>query len=779
MKMKKFLSWALTAALSLSLFAMPAAAASFPDVVGHWAEKAIDDAVAQKIFVGDNGKFYPDREITASEVLATCARITVEQELRTDISAGPKGEQVKTLMGDKQSWFHSEYAVCLETGIVTYPELKELFQSGALSKSIAKEDFALYLTRAMQLEPMAKSLTTYNLDFKDKAAIATGREPYIYVLNRYGIITGTDTGDFQPGSFVNRAVASTMLTRAVAFMEENGTNVELPEYTDYEWEAGTIVSATAGSKGVILLTLKSDFSDAKTISISTETPIYENSMLVDQSLLKPGVYARVNLDEKDSAINVRLSGSVQTITGNVVGVSEEAILLDVNGTTQTLGYDRFTAVQVGGKVGGRTLIDLDAGYAGATCRIDQLGHMVALQLTGGTREAEGIISSVSSIATGGTSLVISGLNGQPQKFTIPAGTAVTVNGLAMASVDSSYVGSYISMRVYNDNPNTVAVAKVDNVTRYHQGAVKAAGTDNGVNTVTLTDLTTNKATTYKVAENATFTYNGASVTHGGVQKDWFVTIRLSGGELSALWGYQGSVITEGTISGISYPSGTSKQIISVTKKADGTVAPFELELTNPPEVRRGGKTSTLDKLSTGDVVKVTVRYGQVTLVEATPQSANLAGTIQELSQTTSGVTIKVELDGNGGTNTYAVGSDVTITQNGKVISMYDLRVGYHVAMVANGDQVASIEVDKVASTSNELTGTVITVNTTDKTILFRALDSGGTEKIVTVSVPIGTTIQDVTGGGATSLSKLQTGYTLSIYGSYVNDQFKATLVVRK
>ncbi len=789
MRGKKLLSCLLAAALCLPVFAPRAAAASFPDAAaeGEWAVPYINDTVAKGIFIGieENGvmKFVPGKPISASEVLAVCARIAVDSETRADIGTD-RAAQIKSLMGGELTWFHKEAAVCLEAGILTYPELKELYQSGALTKVIEKEDLALYLLRALQLEPMAKNLPSYNLTFTDKKDITPGREPYIYLLNMYGIITGTDAGAFQPKSSVNRAVAATMLSRATDFMEENGTSVELPEYAEYDsWEAGTVVSASAGDKGVLLLTLANELSGAKVLSLPADTPIYENSMLADRNVLKAGSYARVNLDAEGKAISVRLSGTVQTYTGSLVGISKDAVMLSVDGTTKTMGYDRFTEVQVGGKVGDRDLIDLDAGYAAATCRVDKLGHMVAMTLAGGTRREEGLVSGVESIPTGGTSLTVSGFDGQLRKFTVPTGAAVTANGLALSSgtIGASYVGCYVALRVSNDNISSVAAAELNTVAKYIQGAVKNTVVDNGVSTVTITDLSTNKATTYQVAAGATFAYQGAAITYGGIQKDWFVTARISGGELATLWAFPGSSIVEGTISGISFPADTSKQVISVTR-ADGSVSGFEFDLSGaPPEVKRGGKASALGKLRTGDVVKVTVRYNAVTLIEATPQSANLTGTISEITQTSSGVTVKVALDGGAGTGAYTIGSGVSVVSGDTTISMYDLRVGYHVALVTSGETVTRIEVDKTTSTGKQLTGTVVLVNADDKSILFRVSGSGITDPPVTVLIPVGTEIRDLTGGTLSniSLSKLANGNTLDIYGSYVNDQFKATLVIRR
>ena len=161
-----------------------------------------------------------------------------------------------------------------------------------------------------------------------------------------------------------------------------------------------------------------------------------------------------------------------------------------------------------------------------------------------------------------------------------------------------------------------------------------------------------------------------------------------------------------------------------------------------------------------------------------PQSANVSGTITRKSEDTSGITIEVELDNNGGTATYSITSGVSVSQDGKLISMYDLRVGYHVAMVTNGDSVASIEVDKTTTTSSQLVGTVIYVNTSDRTITFRADDGTGNGSVIQVSAPSGTVMQEAS-GGTFSLGTLNTGDSLNIYGGYTTSgEFKATIIIR-
>lgn len=776
MKRDRFLSCVLASALVLSLTMLPAAAA-FPDVpAGYWAESYINDMTAKGIFKGyDNGEFRPNTALQASEALALCARISVETQLRTEIGQD-RAEQIKAIMGSEQSWFRDEYATCIEADIVSYAELKDLYTSGALGsgRTIAKEDFAYYLVRAMQLGPMAEHLATYSLNFTDRASITPGREPYIYLLTQYGIITGTDKNAFEPRSTVTRAVASTMLSRAMTFMEERGTSVELAEYTDYAWLSGAVVSAVTSDNGATLLSLNSPVSGAHTVALPAGTPIYENSMKVGESLLKTGAYARVCLDAGGVPIAVRLSGSVSTLLGTVVGVSDTALLLSVDGVSRTIEYDRFTEVQAGQQTGDRSIIDTNAGYTTAVCYIDQLDRLVAVQLTGGTRREEAIVSGMETAADGSRTIVVSGFDGKIRRFSLAPGATLTVNGLAAATLDATNVGAYAAMRVSNED-GTVSSVSVDTLSTYIQGTVKGMYNRNGDYVVTISGKNTGKSVEYTFADGASISYEGHAASVRAIQTDWFVTARLTRGEIDLLYGYPSATTAAGTVTNVAFPPNTTKQVITVATGV-GEENKFELDLANPPQVYRNNERSTLDKIRSGDQVTITMRYQEVTRIDAIPQSANATGTLSQVTQTTSGVTIDVSLD-DGGSGTYTITSGVTVTQNDKTISMYDLKLGQHVAMVTNGSEIISIDVDKNTVAANKLSGTVIHVDGATRLITFRTDSGTGSASVMQVSVPNGITIQDVL-GNVLNLLKIQAGDTLEIYGAYNEAGFQANIIVR-
>ena len=191
---------------------------------------------------------------------------------------------------------------------------------------------------------------------------------------------------------------------------------------------GTIAAVSTGSSGVTLLTLTSVVSGTRSISLPADAEIYENNMLSSADALKVGSYARVNLDRKGTAESVRLGGAVTSYTGSVTGVEQDSLTVTVNGASKRLDIDRFTEVQVGKTAGDYTLLDPQAGYTTATCYVDAMGHLDAVQLSGGTRAEEGILVKVEN-GTGGQRLQVSAFNGETRRYTLPAGAGVTVNGV--------------------------------------------------------------------------------------------------------------------------------------------------------------------------------------------------------------------------------------------------------------------------------------------------------------------------------------------------------------
>lgn len=766
MKGKRWIARGLALLLALPMLTVSAWAVSFSDMVGHWAREDVEYLAGHGVVNGTSDTtFAPDRAMTACEAVIFCSRATgVSETDKAKIAEAWKDTIDEIMPESLSSWAGTEMSVCLEAGIISEAELRALAQNDGLIKTITRQELAKYLVRAMQLEPLAESLSSYPLSFADSASIAADRQPYVYILNSYGIVEGDQSNRFLPDRSLTRAEMAVMLRRAIDFMDERGIYAELPAYTDYDWTGGVISTVTTGENGTVILAMNSDLTGATTVTLPSTVQVYENNMLTDTSALRAGQYARVNLDSKGNPQTVRLGGALTAVSGTVSAVTQDQVTVVSSGTARTFDVDRFTKVQMGGQTGGPELIDTQAGYTEAVCYVDAMGHLAGVQFSGGSRAETGILISIVEAADG-QSVQIASFNGQIQQYTLPVGGTVTVNGVA-GSLSAAYVGDYVSVRVSNETSDQLVSVAVDTVTEYLQGVVRNYTYAKDVNTITISKTGTSSGTTYDIASDVTVRYNGQEIALRELEKNSYATVRFYGGKAVEIDAWPGSVSTSGTIESIAYGVPTT-----LTVRTSTGLSTFEIDLNNLPTVYRDDKVSSIDKLRTGDSIVVTVRYNQVSSLEATSQSANVTGTITRVLQDTSGLTIDVQ-QADGTTATYTVGSNVSVTQDGSILSAYSLKINDRVALVVSGGEVTSIEVLDASASSSQIRATVLVTNTREKTMMVQLSDG------TAITVDVSDALFITSGGGSSSLSKLETGDQVEIYGQYAGATFAATLVIQ-
>lgn len=781
MKVKRLLSGLLALVMVLTATILPASAATtFPDIQNHWAKSYIEAMTAAGMFKGyEDGNFKPENQLTTAEALALCARtIGLDSSTTMDI-ATDYYDTVKTTLNNEQTWFYQEFAICLATGILTTSDLKSLYQSGDLTDPIAKEDLAVYLVRAMQLGPMAERLTSYPLTFDDASSISADAKPSVYLLHVYGIVEGDEYNNFSPKLNVTRAVMATMLTRAIAYMQAHGTSPDLPEYTDYAFRQGVISSATE-TNGTIHLSLNSDLTGAAigTVTLPANVKIYENNMETTSSALKNGRHARVCLDSTGTPFAVRVSGELETFTATVNGIDGNNVAVTVNGTGRLLTMDRFTQVQIGNKTtGDASIVDSGANYTTAVCKLDDQGRLVAIQFTGGTSTVEGILTSYTKASTNSTSATIQliGFDGVTRTYTIPSGATVTVDGL-VDDLSSSLKDSYVILRLLDEDASVQSVS-VDTKSNYVQGVIRSVDSSDG--TISITRLSNERIATYDVTSSAIITYDGETTRLRDLDKNDFVTILLNeSDDATMIQAYPSSTTTEGTISERTFGSGTDTTITFVVTQKDGTKVSFKVDLSDPPVVERDDEDSTVDKLRVGDEVEFTVRYGEVTRIEAVTQNVNLTGTVERIIQEKSGYTLEMLLS-DGERVSYTVDSTVSVTQNNKEVALSSLKPGYKLGLAVNGDQVVAIEIQQAVNTGNKVSGTILYVDYAEDIIYLRATTDTGGEEMVTVEVPSTAVILNASTGGTLTLRNLDTGSIIEVNGAYSGTIFQATVILRQ
>ena len=786
MKLKRLGALALTLALTLSLAVVPAHAATFSDVENHWAKDYISKMANRGYAKGyDDGTFKPDGKMTAAETLLFCARATgLDSTTQEKIAAARAEEMESILPNGMYSWAGKEMAIAIETGVLSISELEALAQTDPktvteanpkgrayLEQTITRENLCMYLVRAMQLEPLAKSLSTYTLNFEDKASISSALQPYIYVLNNFGVVQGNELGEFNPHGAVTRAEMTTMLCRTLDFMSSAGIEVELSEYTDYDWTAGTIAAVTNGADGAVILTLASDISGTRSFSLPSSAKIFDDNMLTSTSALKTGQYVRLNLNANGSIREARLSGGLTTWAGSVSSLADGQLSILAGGQSKNLKIDRFTEVMVGKNTGDRSIIDEDAGYTSAVCYVDEMGHLAGVVFTGGTQMTEGLVESVTTVG-GSTVLGVTAFNGVVYRYTVPTGIAVTVNGV-LGSLNANQVGKYIQVRVNNDKGDAASIA-VDTVSNYIQGPIKKLGTTGTVRNVTIADHFTGRDYTYLVSQSIAITYDGEPKTVSQLENGWYATALISNNMIAQLDGYPGSTNVEGVLTSISYGATT---VLEVTL-SDDSITRYDLDITKLPDIYRENKASSIDKLRTGDSVSITIRYNEIERIDATPQTANLTGTINKVTLENRGVTIDVQLT-DGTVATYTVGEGVSVTQGSAASNVYNLKPNQTVALVTNGDEVVSVNITADSSSATKLTGTVYTVSPNSRTMTLLVPNPNGTATTKQVNILKGATLLGADGSELSLNKDFSVGDTVELRGSYDGATFNASIIIKE
>ena len=770
MKGKRVLSLALAALLTLSLCVVPAAAAGFSDMEGHWAREDVEYLAAQGVVNGTSATtFAPDQKMTACEALLFCSRATgVSAGDKTAIAADWADELEEILPPELYSWAASEMAVCLETGILSETELRAMSAAGGLVRAISRESLAMYLVRAMQLDAMAQSLSTYPMEFADTGSIAAALQPYVYVLATYGIVRGNEANRFLPQSSLTRAEMATMLRRAIDFMQARGIYAELPAYTDYDWVGGTVSQAEKGEDGSVRLTLTSTVGSPRTVTLPAGAAIYENNMRSSADpleLLRTGVYARVNLDGDGEAMSVRLGGAVTAYTGTVTAIDPESVTLDVNGTSRRLEIDRFTAIQADGAAISANRLDDRAGYATASVQVDAMGHLAVLQLTSGGRTEEGILRSVEN-RSDGQILVVGSFSGTETQYTLPEDAAVTVDG-GEERLSAAEVGSYVLLRVSASGSGVLTAVTVDTAVRYVQGPLQTV-VASGQGGFTLTDAVTGRTVTCLLADGAQVRVDGSPSDLSALTEGCFATVRLTrDGEAELVEAYPDAALTvSGTLEAVE----TGLSTVLRVDTDSGETRSYTVDPAMPPTVTRNGVLSAVDQLQVGDSVRITTRDGVLTAVESEGQSVAVSGALTGVSRGTSGVTLDVRLS-DGSTATYEVSGTVPVTRDGRSRTVYELETGDWVELTVRAGGVESISAYDEGGRNTRLEGVVLEVDTGRETMLLRLTDGG------TLTVDAGEASFLTADGRSTSLRRLKEDDRVQVFGDYSGGDFSATLVI--
>ncbi len=172
----------------------------FKDIVGHWAQSAIEDVTAKGVIKGkENDSFCPEDTVTRAELVAMMVR-TLELEKKhyqgefTDVSA--------------EDWYAGEIQTALEAGIIS--KATEFRPDDQITREEMSKVVAVIAKKLNIAEELPED---YQVNFSDTNMISEWANDYVRFVSYAGLMSGMEDGSFRPHGSATRAEAATVISR--------------------------------------------------------------------------------------------------------------------------------------------------------------------------------------------------------------------------------------------------------------------------------------------------------------------------------------------------------------------------------------------------------------------------------------------------------------------------------------------------------------------------------------------------------------------------------------
>lgn len=763
--------------LSASMLAAGTQASAFNDIksTGYsWASDAIDDVAERGIVSGyTDGTFRPGGNVTVTELLVMLARMCNADTYTQKTIYNDYKSFLTGLFGTNLSWAHEYFATCIASGIITKNELSALKTNNSLSSEASKELLSVFVVRAMQLEDKATELKNYTIDFKDADSITALRKPYVYVLSNIGVVTGNTKNEFEPKSNVTRAVTATMLSRAVAYMEDNGIEVDFGEYSERYWESGTITEISGSTGSQVLLTMSTESDDTKSALIDSDAQYYLNGEKSTVSALMKKYYVNICRANDGTALEVRVTSKPKTISGTVVSATKSAVQIETeDGVKYKFEVKDYTEVSNPKNYGDADLIEKSAAiYQQADCKVNSQNELLYVNFYESTEDVFGTISAIKTVGTTKT-ISFRTYKGLTYSVEVPS-TAEIYEDETLSSLTSDMVGYFTTLKILKSS-GSIGAVYIDKDYKVVSGSVRSTSNSSG-GYVSIRNVSTAKSTIYYLDKAAEIFYKDNEVGFSKISSGYYATAILDGDkEITKFYAYPSGNNISGTITEISF--GTTIKLTICTEQKE--YLEFAVNLTDLPKVKRDNEDSTIDKLRQGDAVDLDLELGEIEKIEATSKDAEKSGVITQITQTSATNIITVK-ESDGSEYDYNVPEGIDITSGGTEVGFSGLKVGYTVsfALREDGETVSLIKINDSIAASDYVRGNVIFINYDSGYILVETYDAKGNSVTSAVYYGAQTKFMKASNGAAAVLENIDISDKIIAIGSYSGTSFNATIII--
>ncbi|MDR2530278.1 MAG: S-layer homology domain-containing protein [Oscillospiraceae bacterium] len=220
--------------LILAVTAIPTAA--FTDLEGSWAKANIEACVARKLLTGyPDGTMKPDNTITSAEAITMLSRLFITDSYTIAEVNRQFGSLVTEIIPSSGPIYaRAPLELCFAADVIKEHEVYATGQDAYradFNKPIKKQVLALFIFRALMPNENTANWQNSIKYFADNASIGELYSPAVAKLYDLKILEGDENRNFSPESYVTRAVAATMLNKAIVWREAKYGS--LPVFTFY------------------------------------------------------------------------------------------------------------------------------------------------------------------------------------------------------------------------------------------------------------------------------------------------------------------------------------------------------------------------------------------------------------------------------------------------------------------------------------------------------------------------------------------------------------------
>jgi len=377
----------------------------------------------------------------------------------------------------------------------------------------------------------------------------------------------------------------------------------------------------------------------------------------------------------------------------------------------------------------------------------------------GLARLEGILSYV-----GSSTVQIRGFDGMLREYKLSDSYEAKVNGVKK-TLSTDHIGCYAKLSSLNGVINELSLTDSED-TYYIAGRISSVSTSTSGTTVKIYDLSDGDSVSFKITdESAALTLDGSKAAISDLRKGQFIVVKVENKALASMDAVSGNYELSCSFSSVSYGTTTLIRVIDQS----GTVCVYPVSITDLPKVKRGEETISLDRLNSGDSIKLTAEDCELYSIASLVPQKNASGTLDTIKINSNGTWWTIKEDG-GSSVTYEVDSYAAAHKGTKSIAISSIAVGDSVSVTIYGKTITAIELQSAASSSDKLTATVLDVSGSTITAVKD-------NKLVYISTS-GATVFDTSTGKTIKVTALDVNTLITVYGSYSSGQnFKATSIV--